>query len=67
MNPSLSPLPFKDQTLSRQANYIDGKSVQADRERPIVVKNAATSKAIGEVPQALGAVGDAPQAIEAAH
>ena len=32
LNPT-SPLPLKDPTLFRQANYIDGKWVQADSER----------------------------------
>jgi succinate-semialdehyde dehydrogenase/glutarate-semialdehyde dehydrogenase len=64
LNPT-SPLPVKDPTLFRQANYIDGKWVQADSERTIVVKNPATGEAIGEVP-ALGAV-ETRRAIEAAH
>ena len=45
LNPT-SPLPLKDPTLFRQANYIDGKWVQADSERTIVVKNPATGEAI---------------------
>ena len=49
LNPT-SPLPLKDPTLFRQANYIDGKWVQADSGKTIVVKNPATGEAIGEVP-----------------
>src|SRR3954466_10143695 len=64
LNPT-SPLPLKDPTLFRQANYIDGKWVQADSGRTIVVKNPATGEAIGEVP-ALGAA-ETRRAIEAAH
>jgi succinate-semialdehyde dehydrogenase/glutarate-semialdehyde dehydrogenase len=63
LNPT-SPLPLKDPTLFRQANCIDGKWVQADSGRTIVVKNPATGEAIGEVP-ALGAV-ETRRAIEAA-
>jgi len=64
LNPT-SPLPLKDPTLFRQANYIDGKWVQADSGRTIVVKNPATGEAIGEVP-ALGAA-ETRRAIEAAN
>ena len=64
LNPT-SPLPLKDPTLFRQANCIDGKWVQADSDRTIVVKNPATGEAIGEVP-ALGAA-ETRRAIEAAH
>jgi succinate-semialdehyde dehydrogenase/glutarate-semialdehyde dehydrogenase len=64
LNPT-SPLPLKDPTLFRQANCIDGKWVQADSGRTIVVKNPATGEPIGEVP-ALGAA-ETRRAIEAAH
>jgi succinate-semialdehyde dehydrogenase/glutarate-semialdehyde dehydrogenase len=64
LNPT-SPLPLQDPTLFRQANCIDGKWVQADSRRTIVVKNPATGEAIGEVP-ALGAA-ETRRAIEAAH
>jgi len=64
LNPT-SPLPLKDPTLFRQANCIDGKWVQADSDRTIVVKNPATGEAIGEVP-ALGAA-ETRRAIEAAN
>jgi succinate-semialdehyde dehydrogenase/glutarate-semialdehyde dehydrogenase len=64
LNPT-SPLPLKDPTLFRQANYIDGKWVQADSGRTIVVTNPATGEAIGEVP-ALGAA-ETRRAIEAAN
>ena len=64
LNPT-SPLPLKDPTLFRQANYIDGKWVEADSGKTIVVKNPATGEAIGEVP-ALGAA-ETRRAIEAAN
>ncbi|HET7883267.1 MAG TPA: NAD-dependent succinate-semialdehyde dehydrogenase [Acetobacteraceae bacterium] len=64
LNPT-SPLPLKDPTLLRQANCIDGKWVQADSGRTIIVKNPATGEPIGEVP-ALG-VAETRRAIEAAH
>ena len=64
LNPT-SPLPLRDPTLFRQANCIDGKWVQADSGKTIVVKNPATGEAIGEVP-ALGAA-ETRRAIEAAH
>jgi succinate-semialdehyde dehydrogenase/glutarate-semialdehyde dehydrogenase len=64
LNPT-SPLPLRDPTLFRQANCIDGKWVQADSGRTIIVKNPATGEAIGEVP-ALGAV-ETRRAVEAAH
>ena len=64
LNPT-SPLPLKDPTLFRQANYINGKWVQADSGRTLVVKNPATGEAIGEVP-ALSAA-ETRRAIEAAH
>ena len=64
LNPT-SPLPLKDPTLFRQANCIDGKWVQADSGKTIVVKNPATLEAIGEVP-AMGAA-ETRRAIEAAN
>jgi succinate-semialdehyde dehydrogenase/glutarate-semialdehyde dehydrogenase len=64
LNPT-SPLPLRDPTLFRQANCIDGKWVQADSGRTLLVKNPATGEAIGEVP-ALGAA-ETRRAIEAAH
>ena len=64
LNPT-SPLPLKDPTLFRQANCIDGKWVQADSGKTLVVKNPATGEAIGEVP-ALGAA-ETRRAIEAAN
>ncbi len=64
LNPT-SPLPLRDPTLFRQANCIDGKWVQADSGRTLIVKNPATGEAIGEVP-ALGAA-ETRRAIEAAH
>ncbi len=64
LNPA-SPLPLKDPTLLRQANCIDGKWVQADSGKTLVVKNPATAEAIGEVP-AMGAA-ETRRAIEAAN
>ncbi len=64
LNP-VSPLPLKDPTLFRQANYLDGKWVEADNGQTIVVKNPATGEAIGEVPN-MG-VAETRRAIEAAE
>lgn len=64
LNPT-SPLPLQDPTLFRQANYLDGKWVEADGGKTIVVKNPATGEAIGEVP-AMGAA-ETRRAIEAAN
>jgi len=64
LNPA-SPLPLKDPTLFRQANYLNGKWVEADSGQTIVVKNPATGEAIGEVPN-VGAA-ETRRAIEAAH
>ncbi|HYZ21188.1 MAG TPA: NADP-dependent succinate-semialdehyde dehydrogenase [Rhodopila sp.] len=63
LNP-VSPLPLKDPSLFRQANYLDGKWVQADSGQNIVVKDPATGEAIGEVPS-MGAT-ETRRAIEAA-
>jgi len=64
LNP-VSPLPLKDPTLLRQANYLDGKWVQADSGQTITVVNPATVEAIGEVP-AMGTA-ETRRAIEAAN
>jgi succinate-semialdehyde dehydrogenase/glutarate-semialdehyde dehydrogenase len=64
LNPA-SPLPLKDPTLLRQANYIDGKWVEADNGKTVIVKNPATQEPIGEVP-AMGAA-ETRRAIDAAH
>src|SRR4051794_28322109 len=64
LNP-VSPLPLTDPTLFRQANYLDGKWVEADSGKTIVVKNPATGEAIGEVP-AMGTA-ETRRAIEAAN
>jgi succinate-semialdehyde dehydrogenase/glutarate-semialdehyde dehydrogenase len=63
LNP-VSPLPLKDPTLFRQANFIGGKWLQAASGKTIVVKNPATGEAVGEVP-ALSAA-ETRTAIEAA-
>ena len=57
-------LPLKDATLFRQANFIDGKWVQADSGAMLEVKNPATGELVGEVP-ALGQA-ETRRAIEAA-
>ncbi len=64
LNPA-TKLPLKDPTLFRQANCIDGKWIQADNARTLVVKNPSTGEAIGEVP-AMGAA-ETRRAIDAAH
>jgi succinate-semialdehyde dehydrogenase/glutarate-semialdehyde dehydrogenase len=64
LNPA-SPLPLKDPTLFRQANFIDGKWVEADSGKTLEVKNPATGEAIGEVP-AMGTA-ETRRAIEAAN
>ena len=45
LNPT-SPLPLKDPTLFRQANYIDGRWVEAESGKTIAVKNARPTSAI---------------------
>ncbi len=64
LNPT-SPLPLIDPTLFRQANYVDGRWIEADSGKTIVVKNPATGEAIGEVP-AMGTA-ETKRAIEAAN
>ena len=64
LNPA-SPLPLRDPTLFRQANYIDGKWIQADSGKTFAVVNPATGAVIGEVPS-MGAA-ETRRAIEAAH
>jgi succinate-semialdehyde dehydrogenase/glutarate-semialdehyde dehydrogenase len=63
LNP-VSPLPLKDPTLFRQANYLDGRWVEADNGQSIIVKNPATGEAVGNVPN-MG-VAETRRAIEAA-
>jgi succinate-semialdehyde dehydrogenase/glutarate-semialdehyde dehydrogenase len=64
LNPT-APLPLKDPSLFRQANYIDGKWVEAESGKTLPVRNPATEEVIGEVP-AMGAA-ETRRAIEAAH
>jgi succinate-semialdehyde dehydrogenase/glutarate-semialdehyde dehydrogenase len=64
LNPAVQ-LPLKDPSLFRQANYIDGKWVEAGSGNTIPVKNPATGELVGEVP-AMGAA-ETRRAIEAAH
>ncbi len=61
----LAPLPLQDPSLFRQANYIDGKWIEADDGATLTVRNPATGESIGTVP-ALGAA-ETRRAIEAAH
>ena len=61
----VAPLPLKDPTLFRQANYIDGKWIEADNGATLTVRNPATGEPIGTVP-ALGAA-ETRRAIEAAN
>jgi len=62
---AVTRLPLKDPELFRQANYIDGKWVQADSGRTIEVRNPANGEVVGTVP-AMGAT-ETRRAIEAAH
>jgi len=64
LNPT-SPLPLKDPSLFRQANYIGGKWIEADSGKTVPVKNPATGEVIGEVP-AMGAA-ETRRAIDAAY
>jgi succinate-semialdehyde dehydrogenase/glutarate-semialdehyde dehydrogenase len=61
----LAPLPLKDPSLFRQANYIDGKWIEADNGATLTVRNPATAEPIGTVP-ALGQA-ETRRAIEAAN
>lgn len=58
-------LQLADSSLLRQANYIDGKWVQADSGKTIAVRNPANGELVGEVP-ALGEA-ETRRAIEAAN
>jgi succinate-semialdehyde dehydrogenase / glutarate-semialdehyde dehydrogenase len=58
-------LQLSDPSLLRQANYIDGKWVQADSGKSVAVRNPATGELVGEVP-AMGAA-ETRRAIEAAN
>jgi succinate-semialdehyde dehydrogenase/glutarate-semialdehyde dehydrogenase len=60
-----SPLPLKDSSLFRQANFIDGEWVGADSGKTLAVRNPATGETIGEVPAASAA--ETRRAIAAAH
>jgi succinate-semialdehyde dehydrogenase / glutarate-semialdehyde dehydrogenase len=62
---SQSSLALKDPALLREANYIDGKWVQADSGRRMPVKNPATGELVGEVP-AMGGV-ETRRAVETAN
>jgi succinate-semialdehyde dehydrogenase/glutarate-semialdehyde dehydrogenase len=64
LNPT-SPLALKDPDLLRQANFIDGKWVQAADGKTIVVRNPANGETVGEVPSISAA--ETRQAIEAAE
>jgi succinate-semialdehyde dehydrogenase/glutarate-semialdehyde dehydrogenase len=60
-----SLIPLKDTSLLREANFIDGKWVQADSGATLEVRNPATGELVGEVP-ALGTA-ETRRAIEAAN
>ncbi len=60
-----APLPLTDPSLFRQANYVDGKWIEADQGKTIAVRNPATGETVGTVP-ALGAA-ETRRAIEAAN
>jgi succinate-semialdehyde dehydrogenase/glutarate-semialdehyde dehydrogenase len=59
-----TPFPLKDPSLLRQANYLDGKWVEADSGATLTVKNPATGEVVGTVPN-MGAA-ETKRAIEAA-
>jgi len=59
-----SPIPLKDPSLFRQANYIGGKWVEADDGKTFAVRNPATADIIGHVPS-MGTA-ETRRAIEAA-
>ena len=61
----VAPLPLKDPSLFRQANFIDGKWVEAASGKTIVVKNPATGETVGTVPAMSAA--ETRAAIEAAN
>ncbi len=61
----VAPLPLKDPSLFRQANFIDGKWVEADSGATLTVRNPATGEVVGTVP-AMGQA-ETRRAIEAAH
>ncbi len=58
-------LQLADPSLLRQANYINGKWIQADSGKTIAVRNPANGELVGEVP-ALGEA-ETRRAIEAAN
>ncbi|MCC7428957.1 MAG: NADP-dependent succinate-semialdehyde dehydrogenase [Alphaproteobacteria bacterium] len=64
LNPA-APIPLKDPSLFRQANYIDGKWVQADGGGTATVSNPATGEPLGQVPR-MGRA-ETRRAIEAAN
>ena len=61
----VNALNLNDPSLFREANYIDGKWVQADNGTVLTVRNPSTGAVVGSVP-ALGAT-ETRRAIEAAH
>jgi succinate-semialdehyde dehydrogenase/glutarate-semialdehyde dehydrogenase len=64
LNPT-SPLKLKDPDMLRQANFIDGKWVQAASGKTITVRNPANGEIVGEVPSI--SADETRRAIEAAH
>ncbi len=61
----VAPLPLKDPSLFRQANFVAGKWVEAASGNTITVRNPATGAVVGTVPSLSAA--ETRAAIEAAH
>ena len=61
----VAPLPLKDPSLFRQANFVDGKWIEAASGNTITVRNPATGEAVGTVPSLSAA--ETRAAIEAAN
>ena len=61
----VAPLPLKDPSLFRQANFVDGKWIEAASGNTITVRNPATGAVVGTVPSLSAA--ETRAAIEAAH
>ena len=61
LNPT-APLELKDPSLFCQANFIDGKWVEADSGKTFDVVNPATGEVLGDQPET-DLVGDGDQAV----
>ena len=62
---SAAPLPLKDPSLFREANYVGGRWIQAGDGATIAVTNPATGAVIGHVPSLSRA--EIAEAVAAAH